>query len=249
MAKKDEWDDDEDLDDKVLELIEKWDKNASFSDRVFITMHIIRKYARIRGIEYEESEDGLNKLRKMVVPTLGRTKAEDSKQQKDFFGFSIMNYGVVISLDEKDHFHLEKLSDKTLDIISKQEDFSDKELKKQIQQSRYPTVDAKMKLVEDDIDKQIEFMESQEDGGPIRPEKIEEMRMVLEGYEDAPDIYKMAKLLVYQAAKKQPWDQAEIERVLEEQVKEMVKDGKITGKEYSKIRKIVKRQHNKMVEV
>lgn len=53
--------------------------------------------------------------------------------------------------------------------------------------------------------------------------------------------------LVYQAASNEDWDEAEIEKILEKEVEKMLKDGRINKKEYTNIKKIVKRETDKKI--
>ena len=66
-------------------------------------------------------------------------------------------------------------------------------------------------------------------------------REILKGYEDAPDMYKILRVAVYESVGKTRMDVAHIEKILDEKVKELLKRGRISVKEYTKIKKIVKR--------
>ncbi len=242
MTKK--WDEDEQLEDAVKDLIEEWD-DLDLEEKYLVLINIIIKYARIKEIEYEEPEN----LIESVVPSSLNVNVNTLSREEmmDFWFFALENYGLDITIEKKGQFRVHKFSEKEFEIMGKIHELGHEEMFKQLRQARYPTLSAKKTFVEHDIQRQMDWMDRPENEDLIRPEVVTEVRKVLEGYKDAPDMYRMARVFVYQAAKKQEWDEAEIERVLEDQVKEMVKDGRLSGKEYTKIKKITKRETRKKI--
>lgn len=98
-----------------------------------------------------------------------------------------------------------------------------------LKKSASDKIEEKRKLVNQGIGRELEFLDNHDiinEDDKVRREKILEGRKLLEGYEDAPQRYKLARLLVYQESKKQEWDDAEIEKILDQEVKVMVKDGR-----------------------
>ncbi len=246
MTKK--WDKDEELDDKVHEIIDEWD-DVDQELRLITIFHIIRKYARVKQIAYKETGEGFTKFFESIVP--GSLNVNETvvplEKMMDFWFFALENYGLDITIEEKNQFRVHKFSEKEFEIMGKIHELGHEEMFKQLRQARYPTIKDKKSFVDRDIQRQMDWMDRPENENLVRPEVVKEVRKVLEGYEDAPDIYRVARVFVYQAATKQDWDEAETERVLEDQIKEMAKDGRLSRKEYTKIKKITKRETNKKI--
>lgn len=164
----------------------------------------------------------------------------------DFFWFALEEYGLEITRE-----YTRKISHEEINLIvsTLKGEISDEEFIKQRTQIQYPTIDSKKTLVDFNIEEHIDYMEKTiDDKLPIRPEIVARIRKTLEGYDDAPDMYKMARTLVYQAASNEDWDEAEIEKILEKEAEEMLKDGRINNKEYTEIKKIVKRETDKKIQ-
>ena len=120
-----------------------------------------------------------------------------------------------------------------------------------LKKSASDKIEEKRKLVNQGIGRELEFLDNDDiinEDDKVRPEKILEGRKLLEGYEDAPQRYKLARLLVYQESKKQEWDDAEIEKILDQEVKVMLKDGKINEEEYTNIREMNDRETSKKLQ-
>ena len=254
MNASDKWDEQERLDALVLKYIGLWDPEVDkvLSKKVrkdtasFIISHIIYKYARVKGIDYSNKKE-FDKICKSVVPS---KYSQSDELQEDFWVFAVTNYGVDLNRKDDNIYEIRKVPDKEFDIILNylKGDISAEEYKKQVGQARYPTLNDKKLAIHFDILEQMERLERKEyDNLPAHPKAVSRIKKHIEGYDDAPDTYILTRFFVYEAAYKKGWDEAEIEKVLDEQVKEMVKEGDISSKEYEKIKKIVKRETDKKV--
>lgn len=89
-------------------------------------------------------------------------------------------------------------------------------------------------------------MQSQkDDNSPIDPQVSARIQKYMQGYEDAPEIYRLDRFFVCETAYENGWDDAEVEKVLDRRMNEMLKDGDITPQEYEKIKEVVKRETEK----
>jgi hypothetical protein len=120
-----------------------------------------------------------------------------------------------------------------------------------LKKSASDKIEEKRKLVNQGIGRELEFLDNDDiinEDDKVRPEKILEGRKLIEGYEAAPQRYQLARLLIYQESKKQEWDDAEIEKILDQEVKVMLKDGRINEEEYTNIREMNYRETSKKLQ-
>ena len=178
--------------------------------------------------------------------------SKGTKKMRDFAVYALRNYGLVFQyVDDNDTVpNLRRLSDKELELLveSNDEGYIYEEMKKRFLQARYPTVEDKKEVIEKDMDSLIDHIEQNEDN-EVRPEVVAKLSKYLEGYDDAPGVYRMMRLMTYMAAEKKGWDEAEIEKVLNEEVKDRFNSGKISAKEFHKIKKVVLRETDKKIQL
>jgi hypothetical protein len=171
MTKK--WDEDEQVDDAVKDLIKEWD-DLDQEEKYLVLMNIILKYARIKEIEYEEPEE----LIELVVPASPSVNATIIPLEKmmDFWFFALENYGLDITIEKKGQCRIHKFSEKEFEIMGKIDELGHEEMFKQLRQARYPTLSAKKSFVDHDIQRQFEWMDRPENEDLIRPEVVTEIR-------------------------------------------------------------------------
>lgn len=228
-SKSDEWDRSEKIYESTLELIDivfdpEAKKQLSRKDIdetiSMIAGDVLARYARLKEIEFDSSnKKAFHKFYRSIIRS---SSSFPDEKQKDFFWFALGEYGIEITRE-----YVRKISDEEIDLISKRLDgeISEKEFVEQRDQARYPTIAAKKSRIDFDIKRELDYMDKTEnDDRPVRPEIVARIKSHIEGYEDAPDLYRMARALVYEAALGKHWDDAEIEKVLAEKAKEMLQD-------------------------
>jgi hypothetical protein len=120
------------------------------------------------------------------------------------------------------------------------------EFRKQLGQARYPSLAEKETGMIVETAKQLENMEN--NSSPMSPEVVARITKYVEGYNDAPDIYKLERLFVCESAHRNGWDDVEVEKILDNRVKKSFDDGEITIDEYVKIKEVVKRETEKKLQ-
>lgn len=258
-SKSTKWDRNEKEWEKLMDAIDKWDGKDEVAKARFL-VRIIGQYARINDVEFHhkntdtpESNDFQRYCRSIVMP---RDKDKVTESMRDFMLYVICNYGLAIEYhDDKDIIpDARKLSDKELDLLMETDDsyYTDEEMTQRFLQARYPTVADKTEVIEKEMDRlmdRIEQNDDNEDDEKVNLELVAKLRKYVEGYDDAPDIYRLMRVLTYVTAENKGWDEAEIEKVLQEEVKDRVRSGKISAKEFTKIKKVVQRETDKKIQL
>jgi len=225
--KSTKWDRNEKEWEKLMDAIDEWDDKDEYTKLNFL-VPIVVQYGRINGVEFHpkdtdtlESNDLIKYCRSIVM---SRDKDKVTEQMRDFLVYAISNYGLAIQYhDEKDIIpNVRKMSDKELDLLIEMgkgmdESYTDEEMRQRFRLARYPTVEDKTEVIEKDMDSLLDEIEQNDKDGDkeIRPELVTKLRKYLEGYDDAPDIYRMMRLMTYDASEKKGWDEAEIEKGIE----------------------------------
>ena len=250
------WDKSEQNQEKIMDLVDEWDGKDE-EIKLELLLSIVVQYARINDVELHpnkeidtpESNDFVKYCKSVVMPV---DASKGTKKMRDFAVYALRNYGLVFQyVDDNDTVpNLRRLSDKELELLveSNDEGYIYEEMKKRFLQARYPTVEDKKEVIEKDMDSLIDHIEQNEDN-EVRPEVVAKLSKYLEGYDDAPGVYRMMRLMTYMAAEKKGWDEAEIEKVLNEEVKDRFNSGKISAKEFQKIKKVVLRETDKKIQL
>ncbi len=230
------WDELDKQKQKLQNLINLWDGKAQLPKDIIleIVSNALRHYARVENIEVENTPEGFVKLLRSC--TYDSDKLEDADElddrQLEFFAFSLFEYHVEVRRfgscdDGRISVRLVKYNEKQVEAHLKlmKGEISKEEFRRQENEARYPTLEDKKELLE-------ARMRSGVETNDIRVKKI------LRGYEDAPAEYKVLRVAVYESVGKTRMDEAHIEKVIDEKVKEMLKTGQINVKTYRRIQKI-----------
>ena len=234
------WDESEKRKERLLNSIKTWDGKAQLPRELIfeIVHHVITEYARQEKIEFEDTLEGFMKLLHSCTWDCDVVKdaRETDERQMFFFTFCMLYAGIEIrrhgSQENSARLGIRKYNDKQIEAHLKlyRGEISKEEFRRQENEARYPTVEDKKQLLESRMDEGIEI-------------DTQRAREILKGYEDGPEVYKILRVAVYESVGKTRMDVAYIEKILDEKVKELLKRGRISVKEYTKIKKIVKRNH------
>lgn len=234
------WDKYEKRKEELLNIIRTWDgksklpKELSFA----IVSHVIKDFARQEKIEFENTAEGFTKL--VLSCTWNRETIRDADEtdsrQQSFFAFSMLCYGIEIvryGSENPLQLTIAKYNDKQIEAHMKlfRGEITKEEFRREENEARYPTIEDKKQLIFSNLE-----------GGVDVDIESERAREILRGYEDAPSIYKMLRLGVFHAVGKVRMEPAHIEKILYDEVKEMLKSGKLNVKTYRIIQKLMKKR-------
>jgi hypothetical protein len=232
----------EEVDKHVRNLIQYWEPEVQklISQKqkegaiYLVISHLIYQYYKEKGIETSS------------IKKLDET-CESIVRLEDFWKYAILNYKVDIN-QEKNSYDIRKVSDKELEVFKKYFDgeYGPAEFRKQLGQTRYPSLAEKEAGMISETAKQLENMEN--NSSPMRPEVNARINRHMKGYDDAPGFYKLERLFVCEAGHRNGWDDAEIEKILNNRVEKSFHDGEITMDEYVKIKEVVKRETEKKLQ-
>lgn len=235
----------EELDKHVRKLIHLWDpeiqkliSEKEKNDSIFIILsHLIYRYGREKGVEVP----GITELDKSCDSII---------RSVDFWQFAILNYGIDINPDNNT-YDIRKVSDRELEVFKKYFDgeYGPAEFRKQLGQAKSPSIAEKEVEMIHNTKKKLDNMQPHnDDNSPIDPQVSARIQKYMEGYEDAPGMYRLDRFFVCETANENGWDDAEVEKVLDRRMNEMYKDGDITPQEYEKIKEVVKRETEKKLQ-
>lgn len=242
------WDESEKHREKLLNTIKMWDgkKQLPKDLTIEIVSNALRDYARAEKIEVENTPEGFMKILHSCTcdcDALEDIDELDDRQMK-FWAFTTIEYHIEIrrhGTGDRVGLELVKVNDKQIEAHLKlfKGEVSKEEFRRQENEARYPNLEGKKQLLEERMQyRNIEHINI----------NSESAKKILEGYEEAPIEYKKLRVAVFESVGKTIMDVAYIEKILDEKVKEMLKSGAINFKAYSNIRKITRKQQNKIRE-
>lgn len=240
------WDESEKRKEELLKIIRTWDGKLKLPKGLLLEIidHVIKDFSRQERIEFENTGKGFAKL--LLSCTWDRETTRDANEtddrQQSIFVFSMLCYGIeIIRYGSKNPLQLTiaKYNDKQIEAHMKlfRGEITKEEFRREENEARYPTIEDKKQLIFSNLE-----------GGVEVDIESERARQILSGYEDAPSIYKMLRLGVFHAVGKVRMESAHIEKVLDEEVKNMLKTGKINVKTYRIIQKLMRKRQKQDLE-
>jgi hypothetical protein len=234
------WDKSEKRKEELLNIIRVWDGKSKIPKELTfeIVEYVIKDFAQQEKIEFENTNEGFAKLLFSCTwncETIRDVDETDDRQQS-FFVFSVLCYGIeIIRYGNENPLRLTiaKYNDKQIEAHMKliRGEITKEEFRREENEARYPTLEDKEQLILSTLE-----------GGVDVDIESEKAREILRGYEDAPSVYKMLRLGVFHAVGKVRMEPAHIEKILDNQIKEMLKAGKINVKTYRIVQKLTRKR-------
>jgi len=234
------WDESEKRKDELLNIIRTWDGKSKLPKELIfeIVDHVIKDFARQEKIDFENTGEGFSNL--LLSCTWNRETTRDADEtddrQQSFSAFSLLSYGIDIiryGIENPLQLTIAKYNDKQIEAHMKlfSGEITNEEFRREENEARYPTIEDKKQLILRALERGVYF--------DIESDRARE---ILRGYEHAPSIYKMLRLGVFYAIGKVRMEPAHIEKILYDEVKEMLKAGAINVRAYRIIQKLMRKR-------